>query len=57
MVKQRLGITGKIHLNERVQFCLVMPLAFKTLPWHSRKLAALKAYAAEMQRTFKPKAE
>ncbi|MDX8400692.1 MAG: hypothetical protein R8K20_10665 [Gallionellaceae bacterium] len=57
MVKERLGIAGKIYLDEMVQFCLVMPLASKTLPWHSRELAALTTYAAEMQRTFKPEAE
>ena len=57
MVKERLGIAGEIHLDEMVQFCLVMPLTSKTLPWDSRELAALTAYTAEMQRTFKPAAE
>lgn len=56
MVKERMGIAGKIYLDEMVQFCLVMPLASKTLPWESRELAALTAYTAEVQRTFKPKA-
>ncbi|MFZ5502282.1 MAG: c-type cytochrome [Pseudomonadota bacterium] len=57
MVKERLGIAGKIRLDEMVQFCLVMPLASKPLPWDSRDLAALTAYTAEMQRTFRPTAE
>lgn len=57
MVKERLGIAGKVYLDEMVQFCLVMPLASKPLPWDSRELAALTAYTAEMQRTFKPAAE
>lgn len=57
MVKERMGIAGEIHLDEMVQFCLVMPLASKPLPWDSRELAALTAYTAEMQRTFKPAAE
>ena len=46
----------RINLDEMVQFCLVVPMATKPLDWDSRQLAALTAYTAEMQKTFKPAA-
>lgn len=46
----------KINLDEMVQFCLVVPMASKTLPWDSKELAALTLYTAQMQKSFKPAA-
>lgn len=48
--------TGKktIQLDEMVQICMVLPMAAKPLPWDSKELAALTAYAAELQKGFKP---
>lgn len=54
MVKERAGIEGAIHLDEMIQFCMMAPMAAKPFPWNSRKLAALTAYAAEVQKTYKP---
>lgn len=53
MVKARAGIS-KVHLDEMVQFCMLAPMASKPFPWDSRELAALTAYTAEMQKTYKP---
>jgi cytochrome c len=44
----------KIALDEMVQFCMIVPMAAKPLAWDSRELAALTAYTADMQKTFKP---
>lgn len=52
MVKERSGIS-KVHLDEMVQFCMLAPMAAKPFPWDSRELAALTAYAAEVQKTYK----
>lgn len=54
MVKERAGIKGAIHLDEMVQFCMMAPMAAQPFPWDSRELAALTAYTAEMQKTYKP---
>lgn len=43
-----------LHLDEMVQICMVAPMATKPLPWDSKQLAALTAYSAEVQKTFKP---
>lgn len=53
MVKERAGIS-KVHLDEMVQFCMLAPMAAKPFPWDSRELAALTAYTAEVQKTYKP---
>lgn len=53
MVREKSGV-AKIHLDEMVQGCLVMPMATRPLPWDSRELAALTAYTAEVQKSFKP---
>lgn len=45
---------GKIHADEMAQFCLLVPMQSKTLPWNSTELAALAAYTVELQKTFKP---
>jgi len=52
MVKERAGIS-KVRLDEMVQFCMLAPMAAKPFPWDSRALAALTAYAAEVQKTYK----
>jgi cytochrome c len=44
----------KIALDEMVQFCMIVPMAAKPLAWNSRELAALTAYTADIQKTFKP---
>lgn len=54
MAKARSGIK-KIELDEMIQFCLVAPMATKPLPWDSRELAAMTAYAHELQKSFKAK--
>lgn len=53
MPKQRAGLK-QIRADEMVQFCMVVPMASKPLPWDSKELAALTAYAQEIQKTFKP---
>ncbi len=40
--------------EEMVQFCLVQPMASKTLAWDSKELAALTAYTLEVQKGFNP---
>lgn len=51
MTKERGGV-DKVALDEMVQFCMVVPMAAKPLPWESRQLAALTAYSAELQKRF-----
>lgn len=53
MVKARSGMK-KVALDEMVQFCMVAPMASKPLAWNSHELAALTAYASEVQKHFKP---
>lgn len=53
MPSQMAGV-GKISADEMAQFCLLVPMASKTLPWDSRELAALAAYTVSLQKTFKP---
>jgi len=55
MAKDKGGFK-KIDLDEMVQFCLVAPMASKTLAWESKELAALTLYTAQMQKSFKPAA-
>jgi cytochrome c len=45
--------TGKISADEMVQFCMLVPMQSKTLPWSSTQLAALTAYTHELQKEFK----
>lgn len=52
MVRQRAGL-NKVALDEMVQFCMLAPMAAKPLAWDSRELAALTAYAAQLQKHFK----
>ncbi len=42
----------QINLDEMVQLCLLGPMESKPLAWNSRKLAALTAYTAEIQKGF-----
>lgn len=53
MPSQMAGV-GKIHADEMAQFCLLVPMQSKTLPWNSMELAALAAYTVELQKDFKP---
>jgi len=53
MANEQAGVK-KVELDEMVQFCMVVPMASKPLPWGSTELAALTAYTAELQKTFKP---
>ncbi|NCN88802.1 MAG: cytochrome C peroxidase [Gallionella sp.] len=52
MTDDRAGVKS-VHLDEMVQFCMVAPMASKPLPWNSKKLAALTAYSASLQKGFK----
>mgnify|MGYP005619207551 CR=1 FL=1 len=53
MADEQGGIQS-VQLDEMIQFCLLSPMAGKALPWDSKELAALTAYTAEQQKTFKP---
>ncbi len=50
------GGINSVSLDEMVQFCMVVPMAAKPLPWDSRELAALTAYTATLQKAFIAKA-
>lgn len=52
MTDDRAGVKA-VHLDEMVQFCMVVPMAAKPFPWNSKKLAALTAYTATLQKGFK----
>ena len=52
MPSQMAGV-GKITADEMAQFCLLVPMQSKTLPWDSVELAALAAYTVELQKNFK----
>lgn len=51
MPHQRAGV-DKVTVDEMVQFCMVVPMQQKALPWNSRELAALSAYSLELQKNF-----
>ncbi len=53
MATQRAG-TDAIHLDEMVQFCMLVPMQAKALAWNSRELAALTAYSVEFQKGYNP---
>ena len=53
MPSQMAGV-GPIHLDEMVQFCMVVPMQAKPMKWGSRELAALTAYSASLQKGFNP---
>jgi len=53
MPTQMAGV-GAIHLDEMVQFCMVVPMQAKPMKWGSQELAALTAYSAEVQKGFNP---
>jgi hypothetical protein len=46
------GGVRRVHLDEMVQFCMVVPMAAKPFPWGSKDLAALTAYSGEVQKRF-----
>lgn len=52
MTDERAGVK-QVHLDEMVQFCMVVPMAAKPLPWNSKKLAALTAYTGTLQKGFR----
>jgi cytochrome c len=51
MTEQRAGLK-QVRLDEMVQFCMVVPMASKPLAWDSEALAALTAYAGQVQKEF-----
>jgi cytochrome c len=51
MAQQRAGVQ-QVHLDEMVQFCMVVPMASQPLPWDSKELAALTAYAGQVQKEY-----
>lgn len=51
MPLQRAGLS-QVDLDEMVQVCMVIPMAAEPLPWDSKELAALTAYAHEVQQDF-----
>jgi cytochrome c len=52
MTAERAGVKS-VHLDEMVQFCMVVPMAAKPLPWDGKELAALTAYTASLQKGFR----
>jgi len=52
MAKEKGGI-AKVHLDEMIQLCMVVPMQAKPLPWDSRELAALTAYTSQLQNQFR----
>ena len=48
MAAERSGIES-IRLDEAIQFCMIVPMQAKPLPWSSRELAGLTAYLGELQ--------
>jgi cytochrome c len=48
MATQKSGV-GPIHLDEAIQFCMMVPMQASPLPWNSRELSALTAYMGELQ--------
>lgn len=53
MVTEQSGVK-RVHLDEMVQVCMLAPMAADALPWKSKELAALTAYARSVQKTFRP---
>ena len=47
MARQHSGL-DKVYADEFIQFCINVPLAGKSLPWKSKKLAALTAYVLDV---------
>lgn len=56
MAKEKGGV-NKVHLDEMIQFCMVVPMEAKPLRWNSTELAALTAYTGELQKAFRKKAK
>ena len=42
----------RVSTEQMVQFCMIVPMAAKPLPWNSKALAALTAYTGEVQKGF-----
>ncbi len=47
MPKAQAGL-AQVNADEMIQFCLLVPMASKPLPWDSRELAALTAYTTQV---------
>ena len=47
-----LGGLDSVNAETMVQFCMVVPMAAKPLPWDSKDLAALTAYVEAQQSAF-----
>ena len=56
MAKDKFG-AKRVHLDEMIQACMLMPMDAKPLPWHSKALAALVAYTRQVQKTYRPGAQ
>lgn len=54
MVEMATDASGvkSVELDEMVQFCMVVPMEAKPLPWDSKELAAVTAYTATLQTAF-----
>jgi len=55
MAAERSGIES-VRLDEAIQFCMIVPMQAKPLPWSSRELAALTAYLGELQNSVRKQA-
>ena len=53
MPHQMAGVKS-VSAEEMVQFCMLVPMASKALPWNSRELASLAAYTVSLQKSFNP---
>ncbi len=53
MPQQMAGVEA-VDADEMVQFCMLVPMQAKALPWESRDLAALTAYTLKLQKSFNP---
>ncbi len=52
MARDKAGVK-RVHLDEMIQACMVMPMAAKPLPWASKELAALTAHTSKLQKSFR----
>ena len=49
MAAEKAGLNRALQADEFVQFCMIVPMASKPLPWDSRELAALTAYVVDVR--------
>ncbi|MBI4984494.1 MAG: hypothetical protein HZC24_03895 [Rhodocyclales bacterium] len=55
MARDKAGVK-RVHLDEMIQACMLMPMAAQPLPWASKELAALTAHTRALQKSFRPAA-